>query len=132
MKNRYFAQVHFFIAFALLLNLSGCKITIEDALTTTTTSSTVSSSTSSTSSTVPSASTTSSTSTTSTTSTTLPPSQPPIVPSEPFTPASGNTYYVAASGNDSTGNGSMASPWASPGYASRQLHAGDTLIIRNG
>ncbi|MFA6431090.1 MAG: right-handed parallel beta-helix repeat-containing protein [Candidatus Margulisiibacteriota bacterium] len=55
-----------------------------------------------------------------------------IVAPEPNTPATGNTYYVSTSGNDSTGNGSLANPWASPGYASRQLQAGDTLIIRAG
>ncbi len=43
----------------------------------------------------------------------------------------GNTYYVSTSGSDS-GSGSSASPWRTPGYASRQLEAGDTLIILAG
>lgn len=47
-------------------------------------------------------------------------------------PASaGNTYYVSPSGSNSN-NGSVSSPWATPGYASRQLNPGDTLIILPG
>jgi hypothetical protein len=41
------------------------------------------------------------------------------------------TYYVAPSGNDS-GSGSAANPWQTLGYASRQLVAGDTLVIKTG
>ena len=41
------------------------------------------------------------------------------------------TYYVSPSGSDSN-DGSSTSPWATPGYASKQLAAGDTLIIRGG
>lgn len=45
--------------------------------------------------------------------------------------ASGQTYYVATTGND-TNSGSAQSPWATPGYGSRRLQPGDTLIIRGG
>lgn len=59
----------------------------------------------------------------------------PINPTSPVTtvtvPATGNTYYVAPNGNDSN-TGTAASPWATPGYASRQLKPGDTLIIKGG
>ena len=41
------------------------------------------------------------------------------------------TYYVPPSGNNAN-TGSEASPWETPGYASKQLHAGDTLIILSG
>jgi hypothetical protein len=44
----------------------------------------------------------------------------------------GATYYVATNGNDDMGNGSAANPWATPGYASKQLAPGDTLIVRGG
>lgn len=45
--------------------------------------------------------------------------------------SSGKTYYVATTGND-TNTGSAQAPWATPGYGSRQLQSGDTLIIRGG
>lgn len=45
--------------------------------------------------------------------------------------AEGNTYYVSINGSNGN-NGSRESPWASPGYASRQLSPGDTLIIQGG
>lgn len=43
----------------------------------------------------------------------------------------GATYYVSTSGSNSN-PGTRDYPWATPGYASRQLHAGDTLIILGG
>jgi hypothetical protein len=44
---------------------------------------------------------------------------------------SGNTYYVSTTGSDQN-SGSRDQPWATPGYASRQLSPGDTLIISGG
>ncbi|MBC7259965.1 MAG: right-handed parallel beta-helix repeat-containing protein [Chloroflexi bacterium] len=46
--------------------------------------------------------------------------------------AQGRTYYVATTGSDATGDGSLARPWGTPGYGSRQLRPGDTLIILGG
>jgi len=43
----------------------------------------------------------------------------------------GNTYYVAPDG-DNANPGTQDAPWATPGYGSRQLQAGDTLIILGG
>ena len=43
----------------------------------------------------------------------------------------GATYYCATTGNNSH-DGSSNTPWATPGYASKQLTAGDTLMIRGG
>ncbi|MCS7011195.1 MAG: right-handed parallel beta-helix repeat-containing protein [Anaerolineales bacterium] len=43
----------------------------------------------------------------------------------------GRTYYVAPNGSDAH-PGTRRQPWASPGYASRQLKPGDTLIILGG
>ena len=40
-------------------------------------------------------------------------------------------YYVSPDGND-TNPGTFGQPWASPGYASRQLSPGDTLVILGG
>jgi hypothetical protein len=45
--------------------------------------------------------------------------------------SSGNIYYVSPSGNNAH-SGTSESPWATPGYASRQLKPGDTLIIMPG
>jgi len=45
---------------------------------------------------------------------------------------SGATYYIATTGNDSTGTGSSVSPWATPNHAYASMAAGDTLIIKNG
>ena len=45
--------------------------------------------------------------------------------------ATGNTYYVAPNGSDSN-PGTRDQPWATPGYASRQLQPGDSLIILSG
>jgi hypothetical protein len=44
----------------------------------------------------------------------------------------GKTYYVATTGNDSTGDGSSAKPWKTPQFAVQWLLPGDTLIIRQG
>lgn len=43
----------------------------------------------------------------------------------------GNIYYVAIDGDDGN-NGSKDAPWGTPGYASRQLKAGDALVIMGG
>jgi hypothetical protein len=50
----------------------------------------------------------------------------PVVPSGP-----GNVYYVSPEGADASA-GSLDAPWATPGYGSRQLQAGDTLVILGG
>ncbi len=44
---------------------------------------------------------------------------------------SATTYYVSPTG-DNANPGTRDRPWATPGYASRQLHPGDTLIILGG
>ncbi len=46
----------------------------------------------------------------------------------PSTPLEGNTYYVSPDGSNSN-LGTRERPWATPGYGSRQLRPGDTLII---
>ncbi len=46
--------------------------------------------------------------------------------------ATAATYYVATTGNDSTGAGTFASPWLTINYGVSQLSAGDTLNIRGG
>ncbi len=43
----------------------------------------------------------------------------------------GKVYYVSPSGSDKN-NGSKSSPWKTPGFASKQIHAGDKLIIEKG
>lgn len=47
------------------------------------------------------------------------------------TPSGGAVYYVAPNGNNSN-PGTRERPWATPGYGSRQLRPGDTLIILGG
>ncbi|HPE69077.1 MAG TPA: right-handed parallel beta-helix repeat-containing protein [Thermotogota bacterium] len=42
-----------------------------------------------------------------------------------------NTFYVSTTGNDAN-PGSLQAPWRNPGYASRQLAPGDTLVILGG
>lgn len=42
------------------------------------------------------------------------------------------TYYVATTGNDTTGDGSIGDPWLTVPKGIRSLHAGDTLYIRGG
>ncbi len=46
-------------------------------------------------------------------------------------PASGAVHYVALNGDDRE-PGTADRPWATPGYGSRHLLPGDTLVIRNG
>lgn len=41
------------------------------------------------------------------------------------------TFYVSPSGNNSS-PGTIDSPWKTPGYGSRQLHPGDTMVILGG
>lgn len=41
------------------------------------------------------------------------------------------TYYVSPTGNNSN-PGTLESPWATPGYGSRRLRPGDTLVILEG
>jgi len=43
----------------------------------------------------------------------------------------GNTYYVSLGGSNAN-PGTKEKPWATPGYGSRKLKPGDTLIIRAG
>ncbi|WP_297212825.1 MULTISPECIES: right-handed parallel beta-helix repeat-containing protein [Thermodesulfovibrio] len=43
----------------------------------------------------------------------------------------GNVYYVSPSGSNSN-PGTKEKPWATPGYGSRKLKPGDTLIIQSG
>lgn len=42
------------------------------------------------------------------------------------------TYYVATTGNDTTGNGSSGSPWATPQKCVTQVAAGDTCTVNDG
>ncbi len=49
-----------------------------------------------------------------------------------FVPQIVNAFYVSTTGNDVTGNGSIASPWKTIGYGISRIAGGDTLIIRNG
>jgi hypothetical protein len=46
-------------------------------------------------------------------------------------PPQGNTYFVSPAGRDDNA-GTEATPWATPGYGSRQLKPGDTLMILPG
>lgn len=41
-------------------------------------------------------------------------------------------YYVATTGNDTTGSGSIGSPWQTVKYSVTCLSAGDTLYVRGG
>ena len=50
----------------------------------------------------------------------------------PFTVRSGNIYYVATTGNDSTGTGSWSAPWLKISNSTLKLNPGDTLYVRNG
>lgn len=43
-----------------------------------------------------------------------------------------NYYYVATTGSDSTGNGSIGSPWATLESATSKMKGGDVLYIRGG
>lgn len=46
--------------------------------------------------------------------------------------ASATTYYVATTGNDSTGDGSSGSPWLTINKGVTSISGGDTLIIKDG
>ncbi len=56
-----------------------------------------------------------------------------LVPPSPNAPsgAGGQVFYVAPEG-DNSNPGTRQQPWKTPGFASRQLHPGDTLIILGG
>jgi parallel beta-helix repeat protein len=43
-----------------------------------------------------------------------------------------NTYYISPTGNDTTGNGTISSPWLTIKKAQTYLTAGDTLYARGG
>ena len=43
----------------------------------------------------------------------------------------GKTYYVSPHG-ENTNSGTSREPWATPGYGSRKLKPGDTLVILGG
>jgi hypothetical protein len=47
------------------------------------------------------------------------------------TGSAGNIFYVSVSGDDSN-PGTQESPWKTPGFGSRQLKPGDTLIVQPG
>ncbi|OFZ21931.1 MAG: hypothetical protein A2202_04185 [Bdellovibrionales bacterium RIFOXYA1_FULL_36_14] len=47
-------------------------------------------------------------------------------------PAYSSIYYVSKTGNDTTGNGSIEKPWATPTYGAAHVASGDTLYIRAG
>ena len=46
--------------------------------------------------------------------------------------ASAATYYVATTGSDTTGNGSITAPWATINKASTMVAPGDTVYVRGG
>lgn len=41
-------------------------------------------------------------------------------------------YYVATTGDDSTGDGSEGNPWATPGFAAAQIAADDIVWVKDG
>ena len=47
-------------------------------------------------------------------------------------PVTGNTYYISPTGSDTTGNGTLASPWGSLKKAHDNLSPGDTVYARGG
>ena len=49
-----------------------------------------------------------------------------------FTVATGHTYYISTTGNDSTGTGSFSAPWLTPYHAKYQLADGDIMYGENG
>ena len=49
-----------------------------------------------------------------------------------FNTTAGNTYYVATTGSDLSGNGSSANPWKTIGYGIGRMASGDTLIVKKG
>lgn len=48
------------------------------------------------------------------------------------TAAPAATYYAATTGDDVSGDGSEANPWATVKFGAAQLQAGDTLLVRAG
>ncbi|MBN1426005.1 right-handed parallel beta-helix repeat-containing protein [Candidatus Fermentibacteria bacterium] len=48
-----------------------------------------------------------------------------------FSAIQASTYYVSPAGNDSW-PGTAAQPWASPGYGSKHMAGGDTLVVLSG
>ena len=46
--------------------------------------------------------------------------------------STGNSYYISPSGSDSSGNGTITSPWLTWTHASSKLKPGDTLYARGG
>ena len=46
--------------------------------------------------------------------------------------AAGSTYYVATTGSDTTGTGTLANPWATPQHAAKEMTAGNTCYIEAG
>jgi hypothetical protein len=47
-------------------------------------------------------------------------------------PTHAATYYVAETGSDSQGDGSLAAPWASIDFAISQVQGGDEVLVRPG
>src|SRR6516162_3204086 len=43
-----------------------------------------------------------------------------------------STFYVATTGNDTTNNGSSASPWLTIQHAADNVGVGDTVVVRVG
>lgn len=52
-------------------------------------------------------------------------------PSSPTPPTEGRVFYVSPNGSNSN-PGTREAPWQTPGYGSRQLRPGDTLVILGG
>jgi hypothetical protein len=50
----------------------------------------------------------------------------------PFMVRSGNIYYVSASGNDSSGNGSFSAPWATMAHCVQTMGAEGICYVENG
>ncbi len=46
--------------------------------------------------------------------------------------STGNSYYISPTGSDTSGNGSITSPWLTWAHASSHLKSGDTLYARGG
>jgi Cep192 domain 4/Right handed beta helix region/Abnormal spindle-like microcephaly-assoc'd, ASPM-SPD-2-Hydin len=60
-----------------------------------------------------------------------PPTSPTSPPSSPPTVSTG-AYYVSTSGSDSSGTGSISSPWATIAHASTKVSAGATVYVAAG
>ncbi len=63
--------------------------------------------------------------------------RPPVKPvkmTKPLDPppVTGNSYYVAKNGNDTSGDGSKEKPWQTIQHGLNQLHPGDCLYVRGG